>query len=134
MGVYFKYVHEGKTKPIHQYVKPLRVFKDRDKQLHEYIQAHDVINRDVIQKMSFNEPATALRNYTKRTGQTFIYVNYDTWEKGDVIAVTPVIRTGRPKKVKILTWNNRCKKCGSLITVKSVKFGKGFCRSCTNKK
>ena len=98
MGVYFKYVHEGKTKPIHQYVKPLRVFKDRDKQLHEYVQSHDVLNRDVIQKMSFNEPATALRNYTKRTGQTFIYINYDTWEKGDIISVTPVIRTGRPRK------------------------------------
>ena len=98
MADYFRYVHEGKRRSINQYVKPLRVFKDRDRQLHEYIQSHDILNRDFIQKLSFQEPKTALRNYTKRTGQTFIYINYNTWEKGDIVPVTPVIRTGRRRK------------------------------------
>jgi hypothetical protein len=128
------YRHEGKRGTMTKNQPKRNARKDRNQLLEEYVISHNVILRSDITKMSFREPSTSLKNYTKKTGQTFIAVDYYTWTKGDMIEPQKTTRLGRPRKQKI-DWKEKyfcveCKK--NIINRKNYSQNRtGKCFSCT---
>ncbi len=126
MASNMSYRHEANRRITPHYEPLIRIFKDKHRLLDEYIKANNVLIRTDMQKMSFREPKTALINYTKKTGQTFIHIDYDTWHKGEIGTPTPVVRSGRPKFKKKKIY--KCRYCNKRISRTSKR---GLCRSCS---
>ena len=121
------YIHEANRRESQRPIPLIRIFKDKHRLLDEYVKSHDILTREDIQRMSFRQPETGLRNYTKKTGQTFIHIDYDTWHKSEMVAPTPVVRSGRPRMKKDKNAVYKCKYCKKKISPTSKK---GLCRRC----